>query len=87
MEIIITRKKLISMSIISTSLNVRAQPSPRFHVEAWLPFRNREMDSLLTKFQPECSQSTCSFECVFTVYPTVGIRMHFIQTLIGETMK
>ena len=32
------------MIIISTSLTVPAQPSPRFHVEAWLPFRNREMD-------------------------------------------
>ena len=42
-EIIIIRKKLISMSTISTSLAVREQ-TPRFHVEAWLPFRNREMD-------------------------------------------
>ena len=32
------------MIIISTSLTVPTQPSPRFHVEAWLPFRNREMD-------------------------------------------
>ena len=32
------------MIIISTSLAVPTQPSPRFHVEAWLPFRNREMD-------------------------------------------
>ena len=31
------------MSIISTSLTVRGQPSSRFHVEAWLPFRNYEM--------------------------------------------
>ena len=44
MEIIIIRKKLISMSIIFTSLTVRGQPSPRFHVEAWLLFRNCEMD-------------------------------------------
>ena len=43
-KIIIMRKKLISMSIICTSLTVRTQPSPRFHVEAWLPFRNCEMD-------------------------------------------
>ena len=43
MEIIIIRKKLINMSIISTSLTVPAQPSPRFHAEAWLPFRNCEM--------------------------------------------
>ena len=34
------RKKLISMSIVSTFLTVRGQPSPWFHVEAWLPFRN-----------------------------------------------
>ena len=32
------------MIIISTSLTVPGQPSPRFHVEAWLCFRNREMD-------------------------------------------
>ena len=32
------------MIINSTSLTVSTQPSPRFHVEAWLPFRNREMD-------------------------------------------
>ena len=32
------------MIIISISLTVPAQPSPRFHVEAWLPFRNCEMD-------------------------------------------
>ena len=29
---------------ISTSLKVTGEPSPRFHVEAWLLFRNREMD-------------------------------------------
>ena len=28
------RKKLISMSIICTSLTVRTQPSPRFHVKS-----------------------------------------------------
>ena len=40
-----TRKKLnISMSIISTFLTVPGQTSPRFHVEAWLPFRNCEME-------------------------------------------
>ena len=38
------RKKLISMSIISTSLTVPGYLSPRFHVEAWLPFGNCEMD-------------------------------------------
>ena len=32
------------MIIVSTSLTVPTQPSPRYHVEAWLPFRNREMD-------------------------------------------
>ena len=34
------------MIIFSTSLTVPEQPSPWFHVEAWLPFRNREMDYL-----------------------------------------
>ena len=32
------------MIIISTSLTVPGQPSPWFRVEAWLPFRNCEMD-------------------------------------------
>ena len=32
------------MIIISTSLTVPTQPLPRFHVEAWLPFRNCEKD-------------------------------------------
>ena len=32
MEIVIIRKKLISMSIISTFLTVRGQPLPRFHM-------------------------------------------------------
>ena len=50
MEIIIIRKKLINMSIISTSLTVPGQPSPRFRAEAWLSFRNpREMDYYLLK--------------------------------------
>ena len=34
------------MIIISSSLTVPGQPSHQFHVEAWLPFRNREMDYL-----------------------------------------
>ena len=38
------RKKLISLSVICAPLTVRTQPLPRFHVEAWLPFRNCEMD-------------------------------------------
>ena len=32
------------MIINSTSLTVRGQPSPRFHVEAWLTFGNCEME-------------------------------------------
>ena len=34
--------------IIAISLTVRGQPSPRFHVEAWLPFRNCEIDYYAT---------------------------------------
>ena len=45
-EINTIRKKLISMSIICTSLTVPTQPSPRFHVEVSLSFRNCEMDYL-----------------------------------------
>ena len=37
------------MIIISTSLTVPTQPSPRFHVEAWLPFRNCEKDYCQTQ--------------------------------------
>ena len=38
--------------INSTSLTVPTQPSPRFHVEAWLPFRNREMDYCVRYGEP-----------------------------------
>ena len=38
------------MIIISTSLTVPGQPSHRFHVEAWLPFRNSEMDFFFQVF-------------------------------------
>ena len=34
-------------TIISTSLTAPGQPSPRFHVKAWLPFRNCEMNHWL----------------------------------------
>ena len=34
----------VLMIIISNSLTVPTQPSPWFHVEAWLPFRNCEKD-------------------------------------------
>ena len=42
-EVIIIKKKLVSMSFVSNSLTVQGQLSSRFHVEAWLPFRNFEM--------------------------------------------
>ena len=32
------------MIIVSTSLTVAGQPSLRFHVAFWLPFKNRETD-------------------------------------------
>ena len=35
------------MMIISTSLTVSTQPSPRFHVEAWLPFTKNGLLSIL----------------------------------------
>ena len=61
------------MIIISTSLTVPTQPSPRFHVEACLPFRNREMDYTLNKrhskmfarsdlFELKCLHATKRFE-------------------------
>ena len=45
------------MIIISTSLTVSTQPSPRFRVEAWLPFRNREMD--YTKVAATVNETVC----------------------------
>ena len=44
MEIIDVLISFFLMIIVSTSLTVPTQPSPRFHVEAWLPFRNCEKD-------------------------------------------
>ena len=41
-----TRISFFLMIIISTSPTVPGQPSPRFYAEAWLPFRNCEMDYL-----------------------------------------
>ena len=38
------------MIIISASLTKPGQPSPRCHVEAWLPFRNCEMVYLIIAF-------------------------------------
>ena len=35
---------LIKTASISTSFTVREEPSPWFHVEAWLPFRSYEVD-------------------------------------------
>ena len=39
------------MLFISTSLTVPGQPSPRFHVEAWLHFRNRGKRAFLILLQ------------------------------------
>ena len=43
-EIIDMLVSFFLMIIISNSLTVSGQPLPQFHVEAWLPFRNCEMD-------------------------------------------
>ena len=43
MKIIDMLITIFCMIIISTSLTVPTQLMPQFHVEAWLPFRNREM--------------------------------------------
>ena len=45
-EIIDMLKSFFLMIIVFTSLTERRQPSPRFHIEAWLPFRSSEMDYL-----------------------------------------
>ena len=51
------------MIIISTSLTVPTQPSPRFHVEAWLPFRNCEKDYLYFNMSPT-RFAFCSSSCL-----------------------
>ena len=58
-EIIITRKKLFSMSIFSTFLTVQGQSSPRFHVEALLPFRLEPWNWLLSSTTSATSRVYC----------------------------
>ena len=48
-EVIIIKKKLISMSTICTSSAVPGQISPRLHEEVWLPFSNREINYFVTR--------------------------------------
>ena len=50
----------IFLIIISTSLTAPTQPSPRFHVEAWLPFRNREMDYSRLTYPQQAPVWPCS---------------------------
>ena len=45
-EIIDMLTSFFLMIVISTTVTVRGQPSRRFRVEAWLPFRNYEIDYL-----------------------------------------
>ena len=52
-------KSFFLMIIISTFPTVPGQPLPRFHVEAWLPFRKCEMD--YSAFAPNIPPSTQFF--------------------------
>ena len=60
------------MIIISTSLTVSTQPSPRFRVEAWLPFRNREMD--YTKVAATVNETVC-LNLTNKVFLAIGMRV------------
>ena len=60
------------MIIISTSLTVSIQPSPRFRVEAWLPFRNREMD--YTKVAATVNETVC-LNLTNKVFQAIGMRV------------
>ena len=53
-EIIYILTSFFFMIVIFTSLAVQGHPSPWFHVEAWLPFRNCEMDysTMFSKYAP-----------------------------------
>ena len=75
------------MSIISTSLTVLGQPSPQFHVEAWLPFRNCEMDYLSLLFIVyvivgyDCPPFEDIFPCVSMI---AGGTLMAAQKLVDE---
>ena len=69
------------MSIISTSLTVRTQPWPRFHIEAWLPFWNREMDYLL-EVCVDCLQRKLSQKAFGRKFKTVSLAINFRGTIV-----
>ena len=69
------------MSIISTSLTVRTQPWPQFHIEAWLPFRNREMDYLL-EVHVDCQQRKLSQKAFGRKFQTVSLTWRVTSMLV-----
>ena len=78
--------------IISSSLTVPGQPSPRFHVEAWLPFRNHEMDMSFyiadkvrsTEFSIKSSNPTSEWNNCFIKNQTLDkiSRIYFLPTRV-----
>ena len=81
------------MIIISTSLTVPTQPSPRFLVEAWFPLRNCEKNycCLLTLPKFACIQHPCnkhvnSTSCTHTCLPHAYsiICIHACESILHE---
>ena len=77
------------MIIISTFLTVPGQPSPRFHVGAWLPFRKREMDYLLyfdvTTSRPESLPLFCPVGGFLWLLKLFGPETNLVSLAASET--
>ena len=70
--------------ITSIYLTVPGWPSPRFHVEAWLPFRNREMKYYETKITS--NQFFFAIRLLkFKIFKIKKIRQRVIDTLMFST--
>ena len=61
-----------------TSQTVRGQPSPRSHVETWLPFRNCEMDYLDNE-QSLSKETTKSSSQLWKTFKTVGCLWNILR--------
>ena len=77
MEIIDILIGFFLMIIISTSVTVRGQPSSRFHVEAWLPFRNCEIVYLSSTIQSFVVRVLISLCCTGETQTTKNFKVKF----------
>ena len=84
------------MIIISIFLTVPGQPSPRFHMEAWLPFRNREMDYLTALYTKTVLWALLySVRYIYTAWktyegtynPTVSVWRHLSALISSGRVK